>query len=167
MNSLFIQYLNNQTRLFKTVNMNRLFSIRYFNNQPKTFQTSNLELYVKYLNNQPVSIDTSYGKGPDRNRPLTDVSDLITFVFQEPTRALIGIPKDTGPLTLHLPLSIEKDTLPEDYYSSGDILRPGLLLSHLKNISDDRNPLIIKTIQPTTQGIIILVHTSDQETLDF
>jgi len=116
----------------------------------------NLELYVKYSSYPPVKIETHYIGEEDRKRPLKDVSDLI-LAYKTLVSPLLDSISITQ-LTLHLPSTIEKDTFPEDYYSSGDILRPGLLLSHLKNISDDRHPLIIKTIQPTTQGIFIITH---------
>ena len=94
---------------------------------------NNIEFYVKYLENQPVPIDTAFGRGPQGILPLITVAHLVAAAVTEPTRGLLGLPKEYGSLTLH---SSENGEL-------GPALRPGLPLVEVTVGRTDDNPLVI------------------------
>jgi hypothetical protein len=110
-------------------------------------------MYFKYLENQAVPIDTHYNSsGQKRDRELTSVSHLITGMYskttvacvQEPTRALLGLSVEYGPLTLH---SISNGV--ETNYNSWDTLT---VLGENGRLGT--NPLIIKSKNNAGQGIV-------------
>lgn len=112
---------------------------------------TNKVFYIKYLDNQPFKVQTHLSGQQKMPIPLNDVGDLITACTTDPSRRLLGLPENYGPLTLHLPAGYDKTVLKEDYFYEGSTaFRPGLRLKSLarKEIgSQDINPLIIKSKQ--------------------
>ena len=92
----------------------------------------NKAFFVQYLTNQPVKVETHYIGQQDRRRPLTDVADLVAASTQDPTRRLLGLPEDYGPLTLHL--------------SDGSAIPGNTLLAAIQQqVGSYEQPLIIKS----------------------
>jgi hypothetical protein len=64
---------------------------------------NNIEFYVKYLENKPVPIDSHINndRTSPRTFPIVTVAYLVAAAVTEPTRGLLGLPKEYGSLTLH------------------------------------------------------------------
>jgi hypothetical protein len=83
-------------------------------------QMQNQEFFLKYKDNQAVKINTHFNGEHERRRPLTDVADLVAAAVAEPTRRLLGLPDDYGPLTLHLPEGVGREGLDPSCFDSAD-----------------------------------------------
>ena len=106
----------------------------------------NKTFYVKYLTNEPVGIETAYGRGPSGNLPLHTVAHLIAACATQPTRQLLGLPVDFGPLTIHLP-----DVGPKSLHQvSHDIeqnpLMPDVSLDDIQQGKTAKTALVIRSI---------------------
>jgi hypothetical protein len=87
-------------------------------------------VFLQYESNQPVLLRIE-------NNPSPLVGDLVVAAATEPTRQLLGLPQEHGPLKLYSDVD-------------GEARRPQTLLSSL--LADNANmTLIIKRI---TQGIL-------------
>ncbi|KAJ2989165.1 hypothetical protein HDV02_005134, partial [Globomyces sp. JEL0801] len=107
----------------------------------------NKAFFIQYLTNKPVKVQTHI----DRRRPLTDVADLIAACTPDPTRRLLGLPGDYGPITLHLPEGVSRSALDDYCFATVDqndtTLDPGCLLPALRSHGlNAKLPLIIKSV---------------------
>jgi hypothetical protein len=107
-------------------------------------------LYIQYKDNSAVSILTQTLHSVIQGEEPV-VVDLVTACASEPTRRLLGLPEDHGPLNIHLPDGIARSAIKEveDCFASADpidtTLDPGCLLSALDSLgSKAKQPLIIK-----------------------
>ena len=107
------------------------------------------ELFIKH-NKNAVPIDTAFGRGPNKDLPLTTVGHVIAACATEPSRGLLGLPANT-PLTLHLPERVARSSsgLSEDCFVTVDesdtTLDPGCPLLSLGSCgTKSKQPLLIK-----------------------
>ncbi|KAI8891972.1 hypothetical protein BC833DRAFT_626280, partial [Globomyces pollinis-pini] len=111
----------------------------------------NKAFFIQYLTNKPVQVETHYIGEHDRRRPLTNVAHLIAAYTAHPTRRLLGLPGDFGPLTLHLPEGVSRSALEDYCFATVDendtTLDAGCPLSALGSLgSKSKQPLLIKSV---------------------
>ncbi|EGF77945.1 hypothetical protein BATDEDRAFT_91239 [Batrachochytrium dendrobatidis JAM81] len=97
----------------------------------------NKAFFVRYLTNQSVKVETHYIGEQDRQRPLTDVADLVAAY--KPGSLLADTPTEL--LTLHY--AVDRPAI------AGDVL----LTSIQEPVGSYNQPLVIKSKNGTGQGI--------------
>ncbi|KAI9329570.1 hypothetical protein BDR26DRAFT_1011710 [Obelidium mucronatum] len=108
----------------------------------------NMRLLFVSIGDKVATIDTDFGRGPNKDLPLEFVAHVVAACAVDPIQGLLGLPSST-PLSLHLPPGVAlpplSDDNMDDRVNADGSLCSSLLLSELGLVGrDDRKPLIIK-----------------------
>jgi hypothetical protein len=129
------------------------FSISKLRRNFFSIMETNQEFYVKYLDNIAPIETTFFNSNLKREVPLADVGDLIKACRDEQTTAQLGLPKIPGPLTLHLPGGVDRQSvnetdaakLEDDHFEEGDSFTGDCPLTALGTLgSRSKKPLVLR-----------------------